>query len=173
MAYASRAGRARTSAGSPQAFAVCDRCGIWTNRVNLQFQFEWAGASMYNTQALVCPPCLDIPQEQLRAIVIPADPMPIINRRVEYFTQAETNNRQTYIAPLTDATTGLPIPQGNNRITQTEANRVTQATGEPPGGLNTQPGTDIQVPDDIGGDDPGLPYGYTEVPETGPLYGSS
>jgi hypothetical protein len=44
--------------------------------------------------------------------------------------------------------------------------RVTQQTGEPPGGLDQTPGTNFQVP---GNDDPGLPYENVVVPQTGPI----
>jgi hypothetical protein len=70
-----------------------------------------------------------------------------------------------------DPQTGLPISGGNFRITQDDNNRVTQQTGEPPGGLNTEPGTDPVIPASLGGNDPGLPYNNTQVPKTGPLYG--
>ena len=53
MGYASKSGRARTSPSNPQAFAVCDRCGIWYNHVDLKYQFEWRGATLQNIQILV------------------------------------------------------------------------------------------------------------------------
>ena len=93
--------------------------------------------------------CLDTPQEQLRAIIVPADPVPIQNPRVEYFEQYETDRRVT--------------SNGGVRVTQDESQRVQQQTGEPPGGLNPTPGVN---PGDV---DPGLPYGTDEIPETGPL----
>lgn len=121
---------------------------------------------------LVCDRCYDTPQENIRAIVIPADPVPIQNPRIEYFQTYEENVRVTSGQNTVDPTTGLPIYQGNTRITQDDNTRATQATGEPPGGLNQTPGVNlIGVPDDIGGNDPGLPYDYTEVPKTGPLNG--
>lgn len=43
-----------------------------------------------NLRILVCPPCIDRPQQQLRAIVIPADPVPIRNPRIEPFVSDET-----------------------------------------------------------------------------------
>lgn len=89
MAYASQAGRARANARNPRAFAVCDRCGIWHNHDQLSWQFDWAGASMVNKRILVCRRCLDRPQQQLRAIVIPADPVPIRNPRTEPFAEDE------------------------------------------------------------------------------------
>lgn len=166
MAYASRSGRARTSARSPQAHAICDRCGFSYNHVNLKWQFDWSGASLVNRRMLVCNSCYDEPQQQLRAIVIPADPVPIQNPRIEYFVNAETNNRTTSGQNSVDPTTGLPVIGGNNRITQSNGNRVTQQTGEAPGGTNTQPGTD---PNALGNSNPGLPYDNTSVPETGSL----
>lgn len=77
MAYASRAGRARVNASSPRAQAVCQRCGIWYNHINLSWQHDYRGVSLQNLRLLVCPSCLDRPQPQLKAIVLPADPLPI------------------------------------------------------------------------------------------------
>lgn len=166
MAYASRSGFARTSARNPQAHAICDRCGLRYNHVDLRWQFDWAGSSLINKRLLVCHRCEDMPQQQLRAIVVPADPVPILNPRVEAFEDAETSNRFTSGQNKVDPITGLPIVGGNNRITQDGSNRVTQQTGEPPGGLNQTPGTDPNAPGDS---NPGLPYGNTDVPKTGPL----
>jgi len=252
MGYASQAGRARTSAKNPQAHAICDRCGFRHNHVNLKWQYDWRGASLQNLKFLVCDTCYDVPQEQLRAIVVPADPTPIMNARVQDFIVAETNTRgtsgtllvptlgtgngstatltlnvpvdfpaigvgstiiisgmqpagfnktaivtacttgspytvsyaSTVLGPLVvigavqiniDPTTGLPVIGGDTRVTTfnslaTSDPRVTQTTGEPPGGLNQRPGTDPNAPGD---DDPGLPYNFDEVPRTGPLNGSS
>ncbi len=166
MAYASRAGRARTSATSPQAHAICDRCGFRYNHVDLRWQYDWRGASLQNIRLLVCNTCYDVPQEQLRAIVVPADPVPIVNPRIQNFAVAESNTRVTSGQSTVDPVTGIPVPGGNTRITENDDVRVTQQTGEPPGGLNTEPGTDPNAP---GNNDPGLPYGNTDVPKTGPL----
>jgi hypothetical protein len=214
----------------------------------LQWQFDYRGAALLNTRILVCESCLDVPQNQLRNIILPADPTPIMNARVQDYVTAETNNRYTSgqvltvlsasgtgsvatltlkyplsLAPITvgstivvsgmepagyngtyvvtassnsgtatvsfanrttgdltvsgfvainiDPITGLPMGQTANRITQNDNNRVTQTTGEPPYGLNEEPGTSIFVPNDIGGNDPGLPYNFNQVPKTGPLNG--
>lgn len=166
MAYASKSGRAKTSASNPQAFGVCDRCGIWNNHVNLRWQFDWRGASLMNLGILVCQNCYDEPQQQLRAIVLPADPVPIQNPRIEWFADDQTNTRYTSGQNTADFWTGIPVPGGDVRITQTSNNRVTQSTGEPPGGLNQEPGTDPNAP---GNNDPGLPTGFDQVPKTGPL----
>ena len=166
MAYASQAGRARTSARSPQAHAICDRCGFRYNLVDLNWQFDWRGASLQNIKLLVCNGCNDDPQQQLRAIVIPADPMPVANPRIQDFVTASQDNRVTSGQNTVDPRTGIPVINGDVRITENDDVRVTQQTGEPPGGLNTQPGTDPNAP---GNNDPGLPYNNTTVPETGPL----
>jgi hypothetical protein len=78
-------GHAKVNARSPQAWAVCDRCGLVYNRVDLQWQMEWAGVKLINLQLLVCRKCLDKPQEQLRSQILPADPPPVLNPRPENF----------------------------------------------------------------------------------------
>ena len=147
MAYASQSGRARTSATNPQAFAVCDRCAIWANHVDLRWQYDWAGASLINKRILVCSNCYDNPQEQLRAIVLPADPTPIMNARVEPYAWDEVDRRQVSGYDTTNAVTGIPVQAGPIRVTSlddeaTEDKRVTQQTGEAPYGTNQLPGTD-------------------------------
>ena len=142
MAWASRSGRARTSSRNPQAFAVCDRCGIWYNHVNLRWQYDWRGASLQNLRLLVCNSCYDEPQSQLRAIVVPADPVPIVNPRVQDFVQAEMTYQTTSGQNTIDPTTGIPIPGGDVIVTQNNYAYVTQVTGAPNGSLNDLPGTD-------------------------------
>lgn len=205
MGYASKLGRARISARNPRAAGQCDRCGFIYNHINLSWQYDWAGASLINKRILVCDTCNDVPQQQLRAIVVPADPVPIMNPRTMDYGTAETNYRTTQ-GNSVNAQTGIPVIGGDTRetnptelpvyppgdllledgvyfltqessislITLEESSnvlpsatylRVTQQTGEPPGGLNQRPGTD---PNAVGDDDPGLPYYNVVVPKTGP-----
>lgn len=105
-------GRARVSARNPRAFGICDRCGFLYNHINLQWQYDWAGASLINKRILVCDECLDTPQQQLRAIVVPADPVPILNPRTQDYVTAETNYRYTQ-GNTTDPITGLPVIGGD------------------------------------------------------------
>lgn len=165
MAYASRQGRARISSQNPQAAAVCDRCGHVYNHVDLSWQYDWAGASLINKRILVCDTCTDTPQQQLRTIVLPADPPPIMNARPEDFVNASTNFRAT-MQNSTNLQTGIPVYDGEKRGLMDGGNRVTQQTGFANGSLNERPGTDPNAPGD---NDPGLPYGNTTVPETGPI----
>ena len=80
-------GRAFISARSPRALGVCDRCGALYNLNALQWQYEWAGTKLQNFRLLVCKSCLDVPQEQLRTIVLPPDPVPVMNPRPEAYDE--------------------------------------------------------------------------------------
>lgn len=134
-------GRARVSTRNPNAFGICDRCGILYNHNQLSWQFDWAGASLINKRLLVCETCNDTPQQQLRAIVVPADPVPIQNPRVQDYSVAESDYRITQ-GNTTNARTGIPVPGGDTRITQNSNTRVTQETGGTRADLSEQPGLD-------------------------------
>ncbi len=95
MGYASISGRARTNPNAPQAFAVCDRCARWFNHVDLRWQFDYRGRNLQNIRILVCESCEDEPQPQLKPRIIPPDPVPIANARVEPFCYDETDERTT------------------------------------------------------------------------------
>lgn len=131
MAYASISGRARTSSSNPQAHAICDRCGFRYNRVNLNWQYDWRGAALQNVRILVCNTCMDTPQEQLRAIVVPADPVPIDQPRTQDFAQAETNYQTITEPSAIDPVTGIPIPGKTTLVTQDGQSLLTQAIGVP------------------------------------------
>ncbi len=133
MSYASRSGRARTNSAHPQAFAVCDRCGIWHNFVDLSWQYDWRGATKQNLRFLVCHTCMDIPQQQLRAIVLPADPLPIVQARVEPFQADETDWRTKAEPAAIDPKTGIPIPGVTTFTIQNGATLTTDPMGSPVG----------------------------------------
>ena len=133
MGYASLSGRARTSATNPRAHAICDRCGFRYNHVDLKWQYDWAGASLINKRILVCDTCYDKPQEQLRAIVVPADPMPIYNPRVQDFENSETNFLTANEPVVYDAQTGIPIPPTTIINTQDGQNITNLPYGRPDG----------------------------------------
>jgi hypothetical protein len=65
----------------------------------------------------------------LRAIILPADPVPVVNPRVENFVDAETDYLTTVEPSIIDATTGIPIPQNNTLTTVNGTNIVTQPVG--------------------------------------------
>lgn len=131
MAYASISGRAKTSSSNPRAFAICDRCGFLYNHSDLHWQYDWRGATMQNVRILVCNECLDTPQEQQRAIVIPADPVPIVQPRVQDYVQAETDYQTITAPPTIDPTTGIPIAGTTTLVTENGQNLLTQPIGIP------------------------------------------
>jgi hypothetical protein len=92
---------------------------------------------MSNIRLLVCHDCYDTPQQQLRAIVLPADPVPVDNPRIENFGAASEDARTVSGAiygNTTDPNTGLPVPGNVQRVTSDSGNatsnvRVTQEIG--------------------------------------------
>jgi hypothetical protein len=117
----------------PETHAICDRCSQRWNHNQLRWQHEYRGPVVMNIRILVCPPCLDKIQEQLRAIVLPADPVPVINARPMYFDDAETDYRAVASAPQYDPITGLPLAPTSLRVTQDCSNRTMLPYGSPTG----------------------------------------
>lgn len=162
-------GRAKVSSTSPRAFAICDRCGFLYNHADLHWQYDYRGRSLANLRILVCETCEDTPQNQLKPRIIPPDPVPIQNARPERYQEYSADTRYTQ-GNSVDFWTGLPIVNGDVRITQDAQVRSVQQTGEPSGGLNQEPGTNFQVPgNDQLGSTQGLPYDNNVIPKTGPL----
>lgn len=112
MGYASRSGRALTNPAAPRAFAVCDRCGFWYNHYKLIWQHQWQGTQLVNLNLLVCQTCLDVPQQQLKARILPPDPVPIANPRPELFGYAENDILATQ-PTATQPSVGLSTQSGN------------------------------------------------------------
>jgi hypothetical protein len=103
------------------------------NHNRLQWQFDYAGAGLINKRILVCSPCLDTPQNQLRAIVLPADPVPILNPRVENYAAAETDFVATNAPTVTDFWTGIPVPSTTDVVTENGISITMQVLGKPTG----------------------------------------
>lgn len=141
MAYASKSGRARTSSSHPEAFGVCQRCGIWYNRVRLRNQMAWRGAAMLPTWLFVCDTCYDTPQQNgFRAIVIPADPIPVQLALPEDFDNA-SSTLMTLSEQTIDPQTGLPVLGNTSMQTTDGVGMGPTPTGRPPGydALNRTP----------------------------------
>lgn len=66
----------------PEAWGVCDRCGFRYLRKELVWQFDFRGLSLENLRILVCTrTCLDVPQPQLKPIIVGPDPIPVKDPR--------------------------------------------------------------------------------------------
>ena len=103
---------ADTNPDYPRAWATDDRSGMITNLHKMRWEVQWSGQQLIKTGFLVGADNYDIPQEQLRTLIIPADPPPLMNARVEPYVIDETDYRTTQ--------------DDEFRITQDDANRVTQ-----------------------------------------------
>ena len=77
--------RARTNPTRPEAWGTSDRSGFIGNQKNLLWQYEWAGTQLINTRALVYADEYDRPQRQLGTIILPPDPVSILNARPEQY----------------------------------------------------------------------------------------
>lgn len=82
--------KARTDASSPQAWATCDRCNCVVNLVDLRVQVDWRGLSLQSLFIRVCDTCYDAPQRQLGTIILPPDPVSVINARPEAYPSDES-----------------------------------------------------------------------------------
>lgn len=76
-------GHARVDPQRPMAFGICDNCGFLYLRRDLKWQAEFRGRELRRTGFLRCPTCIDAPNPTLRPIVLPADPVPILQPRPE------------------------------------------------------------------------------------------
>ncbi len=67
-----------------------------SNHEKMQWQWDWAGTKLVNKNILVSVDELDVPQEQLRTVILPPDPPPIMNARPEaYYIDEHTQRRQS------------------------------------------------------------------------------
>ena len=116
-------GHAKVSTRNPRAQAVCDRCGFNYQHNQLVWDVQWAGQKLQNLRQLVCRKCKDIPQTQLKTIIIPPDPLPILNARPENYGAEVTSfiSKETGQALLTESGVALideiqdvPVPDPNN-----------------------------------------------------------
>src|SRR5258705_12639151 len=92
-------GRARISVTQPRAKGTCDRCGFMYSLSDLKYQYQWAGTGLVNLQLRVCKRCMDIPQIQVKRFVLPPDPLPVDNPRIEYYGIEVTSFLQSEEGP--------------------------------------------------------------------------
>lgn len=137
-------------------FGVCDRCGFVYNRDNLRWQYDWAGLKEFSKGILVCPTCMDIPQSQLKTLVLPADPVPILNPRPGEFGGMVISSSPDPFATVVPSQ--LVVQHSTGNTTTEIGNRsaiVTETSSEP---LLTEV-TVTPYPDPNAGDG-----GYTRMP---------
>ena len=114
--------RAPTNSKSPQPVGICRRCGFKYYLSQLVTQYEWRGPNLGATLTRVCiRTCLDVPNEQLRTIIIGPDPVPPFDASPTFYSQQNASpGFDPGLAPLTDDDgtrlvddDGNPIGAGN------------------------------------------------------------
>lgn len=108
--------RAETNASSPRAWGTCARCGFVTNVDKMRWQVQWRGTKVMNINLLVCEPCYDDPQRQLGTIILPPDPLSVMNARPEPYAIDE------YAGILFEKST--PYPDGGNDLARMEGEPI-------------------------------------------------
>jgi hypothetical protein len=86
------------------------------NLDDLQYQLRWAGQQLANTGYLVCPTCLDVPNQQERTLVLPPDPPPVyLVRPIRFAVEDDfiTSEGGTQILDENDTTSIVPEGDGN------------------------------------------------------------
>lgn len=117
MALGDIHGRARVDPQQSRAFAVCDYCGEWHNRIDLINQLEWFGDVLTDTGFRACPRCISKPQPQLKPVILPEDPVPIVDPRVEVYSipadlAVNVDSAQTAVGNLNNGFGQFVGPQG-------------------------------------------------------------
>lgn len=128
MAWVQAHGRVRIDARRPRARGTCDRCGTVYSHSALSWQYQWAGSGLQNLRILVCQPCKDIPNAQLRNTILPPDPVPIRNPRPNLESDPSPYAWPMNTGPIYD--TNRNVMRGSDGIvmTSTGGQLVTQQT---------------------------------------------
>lgn len=74
-------GKFHVNTSAPEPYGICDRCGFMHALVELQPQKEWRGRELIANNLRICKTCRDVPNEQNRTIMLPVDPVPVVNPR--------------------------------------------------------------------------------------------
>ena len=80
---------------------------------------QWAGTKLLNLKLLVCDHCLDQPAPFLRTLILPVDPPPVFNARVEPYDIDETDYRVTTGGQTRDTEDPLDQPRITENDTET------------------------------------------------------
>lgn len=94
----------------------CDRCSFIYHLDELQWQYDYRGMQLQNLNILVCPTCLDVPNPQQKPIILPPDPVSVINARPFNYREATVNFLSTV--------------GGTHLITTASTNLITEPNGD-------------------------------------------
>ncbi len=109
MAYLNARANVKVDPQNPRGYGECDYCGHFYNLETLEYQTEWMGAAIKRTGFRQCPECLDKPQEQLRTIVLPPDPIPLKDPRPDKYTDPAPNYPHNISCAVPVSYMGIPV----------------------------------------------------------------
>lgn len=90
MAWRQKPKHARTDPTNPRAWSTDDRSGFITNLERTEYQYQWRGLSLASTGIRSFGPYLDEPQRQLGTLILPPDPVSVLNARPEAYPSDES-----------------------------------------------------------------------------------
>lgn len=99
------------------AWSTSDFNGFIYNHREMVWARQWAGPNLINLRYLVGPDEYDEPAEFLRTIILPPDPVPTLNARIEPYADDENSYRATLDGDIRELQT-----DGDIRIVQIAAN---------------------------------------------------
>ena len=97
MSYRPHGKHVRIDSQSPNGLGICDYTGFVFNKKDLIKQMEWRGNAIVWTGLYVGRPYADVPNEQNRPPILPPDPIPFLNARVQ---QMELQHANTISVPV-------------------------------------------------------------------------
>lgn len=77
------------------AWSTCDISGMVVNHRDMVWIWQWSGPQLINQRYLVRQEDQDQPAEFLRTIILPPDPVPTFNARIENYADDENSYRST------------------------------------------------------------------------------
>lgn len=95
---------------------TCQRCAFIYHLDELQWQYDYRGMQLQSLNILVCPTCLDAPQPQQKPIILPPDPVSVLNARPFDYVNANTNYLSTAL--------------GSHLVTASGTNLITEPNGD-------------------------------------------
>jgi hypothetical protein len=99
MTYRPHGKHVRIDEDMPQALGICDYTGFVHNRVDLVRQMEYRGNALVWTGFYVGKSYADKPNEQLKPPILPPDPVPIREPRMQQPTQITWSGNYTSFWP--------------------------------------------------------------------------
>jgi len=91
MSYRPKGKHVLIDSDNPEALGICDKTQFVFKRKDLIKQMEWRGNALVWTGFLVGRPYVDTPNEQLRPPILPPDPVPTVQPRLQQSTTLTWN----------------------------------------------------------------------------------